>query len=107
MKTIEMIINEIKTNETMQLQLAEAAKTNTIADFLKAQGCEATEEEFMAAIKEQSEELDEDDLDAVAGGTNPNNIAMSCLTLGIGCLAHAIRSALGGGRGKDELLCVD
>ena len=106
MKTIEMIINEIKTNETMRQELAEAVKTNTVAEFLKNQGCEATVEEFMTAIKEQAEAMGEDDLDAVAGG-GIGNVAMSCLTVGLGCIWHAIRSALGSGSGKDNLLCDD
>ena len=110
MKTIETFINEIKTNETLQMQLAEAMKTNTLANFLKAQGCEATEEEFISAIKEPSEELSEDDLDAVAGGANWKEALLSVFTIGVGCAAEAIQSSLHGdvGNGPDgEILCDD
>lgn len=113
MKTIEMFINEIKTNEALQMQLAEAMKTNTLADFLKTQGCEASEEEFIAAIKEQSEELDEDALDAVAGGISHRQLGevlLSIFTAGVGCVVEVIQSATGsgvGGSSYGELLCND
>mgnify|MGYP003485153420 FL=1 len=42
MKTIEVIISEIKTSEELQKKLVEAAKNNTLAEFLKELGCEAT-----------------------------------------------------------------
>ena len=74
MKTIEMIINETKTNEAMRQELAEAVKTNTVTEFLKNQGCEATVEEFVAAIKEQTEVMGEDELDATAGGIDIERI---------------------------------
>ena len=51
MKTIEVIISEIKTSEELQKKLAEAAKNNTLAEFLKELGCEATAEEFINALK--------------------------------------------------------
>ena len=108
MKTIELFINEIKTNETLQMQLAEAMKANTLADFLKTQGCNATEEEFIDAIRAQSEELDEDALDAVAGGANWKEALMSVFTIGLACLNEAVSSAMneGVGNGPDgELLC--
>ena len=53
MKTIESIINQIKVSEDLQKKLAEAAKNNTVADFLKEQGCEATADEFIAGVKAQ------------------------------------------------------
>ena len=38
MKSIEAIINEIKASEALQQKLAEAAKNNAYADFLKEMG---------------------------------------------------------------------
>ena len=74
MKTIEAIINEIKASEELQKTLVEAAKNNTIAEFLKELGCEATAEEFAAAAKAQSAELSDAELDAVAGGYNEDEM---------------------------------
>ena len=70
MKTIEMLVNEIKNSEALQKLLAEAFKNNALATFLKEQGCEAAVEEFIAALKAQAEQLSDDALDAVAGGAN-------------------------------------
>ena len=94
MKTIEAIINEIKASEELQKKLEEAAKNNTIAEFLKELGCEATAEEFAAAAKAQSAELSEAELDAVAGGYNEVEMWVSICSLGIGCLIHAVESAV-------------
>ena len=66
MKTIEMLINEIKTSEALQKLLAEAVKNNALAAFLKEQGCEATAEEFIAALKAPAGELDDDALGGLA-----------------------------------------
>ena len=65
MKTIEAIINEIKASEELQKKLAEAAKNNAVEAFLKEQGCEATAEEFINALKPQEGELGDDELGAV------------------------------------------
>ena len=70
MKTIDAIINEIKSSGQLQKELAEAAKNNVIAEFLKEQGCEASAEEFIAALKNQTDEMNDNELDAVAGGYN-------------------------------------
>ena len=70
MKTIDMLISEIKASETLQKLLADAAKNNALAAFLKEQGVDATAEEFIAALKAQAETMDNDALDAVAGGTD-------------------------------------
>ena len=114
MKTIEMIINETKTNEAMRQELAEAVKTNTVTEFLKNQGCEATVEEFVAAIKEQAEAMGEDELDATAGGMSGDissdrlgNTLVSCITLGLACVVEIIKSVTGSGRGKKTFLCDD
>ena len=108
MKTIESIINQIKVSEELQKKLAEAAKNNTVADFLKEQGCEATAEEFIAAVKEPTEELSDAELDAVAGGANWIEAIISVATLGAMCAVTAITSALednGCEKTEGRLLC--
>ena len=103
-----MLINEIKNSEALQKLLAEAFKNNAIAAFLREQGCEAAAEEFIAALKAQAAELDDDALDAVAGGANWKEALLSVCTAGVGCAITAIVSAAesGVGNGPDgEILC--
>ena len=94
MKTIETVINEIKASEELQKKLAEAAKNNAVEAFLKEQGCEATAEEFINAIKPQEGELGDDELGAVSGGANITEAILSISTLGLGCAINAIYSAV-------------
>lgn len=98
MRTIEMLINEIKNNEALQKLLAEAAKNNAIAAFLKEQGVDATAAEFIAALKAQAEQMDDEALDAVAGGANGEEAIISILSFGICCIVEAINSS----KRKDE-----
>ena len=85
MKTIETVINEIKAREELQKKLAEAAKNNAVEAFLKEQGCEATIEEFINAIKPQEGELGDDELGAVAGGANWMEALISVVSVGVYC----------------------
>lgn len=94
MKAIETIISEIKASEELQKKLVEAAKNNTVAEFLKELGCDATVEEFAAAAKAQSAELSDAELDAVAGGANVDEAFISISLFGIGCIYYAIVSAI-------------
>lgn len=110
MKTIKTLINEIKTSETLQKLLAEAVKNNALAAFLKEQGCEATAEEFIAALKAPVGELDDDALDTVSGGANFFEAFYSIVSAGLACVAIALYRAKNGdvGNGPDgELLCHD
>ena len=108
MKTVEMLINEIKSSEILQKQLAEAAKNNTVAAFLADQGCEAGAETFFAALKSRTEALDDTALDRVAGGINVDETILSIFTAGIGCAIVATISAAESGVGdgpNDQILC--
>ena len=108
MKTIEKLIDEIKASETLQKLLAEAVKNNALADFLKAQGCESTVEEFIAALKAPAAELGDDALDAVAGGANAKEAFWSIISIGLMCVSYAIVSATGDGVGdgpNGKILC--
>ena len=93
MKTIETVINEIKASEELQKKLAEAAKNNAVADFLKEQGCEVTIEEFINAIKPQEGELGDDELGAVVGGANWMEALISVVSVGVYCAIIAAESA--------------
>ena len=94
MKAIEAIINEIKGSEELQKKLVEAAKNNTVAEFLKELGCEATVEEFINALKPREGELGDDELGAVSGGANITEAILSISTVGLGCAINAIYSAV-------------
>ena len=74
MKEIATVFSRIQNNKELQNKMAEAAKNNRLADFLKEMGYEETSEEFAAPVKPQNGELSDDKLDAVAGGADGNNI---------------------------------
>ena len=74
MSTLTTLVNQIQNNRELQKKLTEAAKNNTLVDFLKEMGYEGTSEEFAAPAKLQNGELTDDELDAVAGGTDGNHI---------------------------------
>ena len=109
MKAIETIISEIKASEELQKKLVEAAKNNTLAEFLKELGCEATVEEFINAIKPQEGELSDDELGAVAGGANWMEALISVVSVGVYCAIIAAESAYKDGdkveKTEGRLLC--
>ncbi|MBP3523935.1 MAG: hypothetical protein J6M56_10245 [Clostridia bacterium] len=109
MKTIDMLITEIKNSEALQKLLAQAVKNNALAAFLKEQGCEATAEEFIAALKAAAEQMDDTALDAVAGGANAEEAWISILSCGICCAIEAINSSKRKDKewGDGRILCDD
>ena len=71
MKTLEDLYKEVMASDELKKAFAQAAKDKKVADFLKAQGCDATEEEFKAFLVEKAKNdkaLSEEDLENVAGG---------------------------------------
>ena len=71
MKTLEDLYKEVMASDELKAAFAQAAKDKKVADFLKAQGCDATEDELKAFIQEKAgsdKPLSEDDLENVAGG---------------------------------------
>ena len=87
MKTLEDLYKEVIASEELKKAFAQATKENKVADFLKANGCDATEDELKAFVREKAgseKPLSEDDLENAAGGVN---FAQSVLGLGISCLA--------------------
>ena len=96
--------------ETLQKLLAEAVKNNALAAFLADQGCEATAAEFIAALKAQAEEMNDDALDAVSGGANTQETLLSIFSLGVGCAVYYYISTEGSGTGNGDdgrILCDD
>jgi len=71
MKTLQDLYKEVMASDELKAAVAQAAKDNKVADFLKAQGCDATEDEFKAFLVEKAKDdkaLSEDELENVAGG---------------------------------------
>lgn len=113
MKTLEKLYTDVMGSDELKSAVFAAAKENKLGEFLKAQGCEATEAEVAEFLKSKQGaegEMADDELDAVAGGgCNAAETTMSCMTLGLGCVAGAIVSATKDmpedGWGADCLLC--
>ena len=113
MKTLQELYQEIIKNDELKKAFLEAAKANKVTDFLKAQGCDATEKDIVAMLKEQSnKELTDEELDAVAGGCNSATeyeAIYSTITAGLLCVTWALNSATHGYVGqkdeKDGRLC--
>ena len=71
MMGLEELYTKTMADETLKKAYVEAASENKLAEFLKTNGCEATEEElkaFMDSKMNKKGELDDDELDSVAGG---------------------------------------
>ena len=71
MKTLEDLYKEVMASDELKKAFAQAAKDNKVADFLKAQGCDATEDDLKAFFEEKTKDdqpLSEDELENVAGG---------------------------------------
>ena len=71
MKTLQDLYKEVMASEDLKKAFAQATKENKGADFLKANGCDATEDEFKAFLTEKAKTgkaLSEENLENVAGG---------------------------------------
>ncbi len=105
MKTLQELYNEIIGSEELKKAYLEATKGDKIAEFLKAQGCEAKVEEIKAFLKERGDqELSDAELDSVAGGgCNMNTkleTILSVSTVGVGCATLALHSVRVGHTGQ-------
>ena len=105
MKSLQTLYTEILGSDELKKAYLEAAKGGKVAEFLRAQGCDATAEEvqtFLASKADQ--ELSDDELDSVAGGgcnlTTKDEATLSVCTAGLGCAAMAIESAVDGHTGQ-------
>lgn len=74
MKTLQELYEEIRKNDDLKKALADAVKAGKVTDFLKANGCDATEDELKEFVAEKTaqdkpmRELSFEELDLVAGG---------------------------------------
>ena len=69
--TLEELYAKAIADENLKKEFFDAANKGNLAEFLAANGCEASAEEaeeFVTAKKNQTGELDDDELDTVAGG---------------------------------------
>ena len=74
MKTVQDLYGEIVASDGLEEDIRRGEKEDKLQDFLKAHGCEATEEEVKEYIETKAAEdtpieLSEDELKNVAGGT--------------------------------------
>ena len=92
--TIEALYKRIIASDELKSAFVEAVKAQKLGDFLKAQGCDATEAEvidFIKSLQKGEGELADDELSAVAGGCNSTE-AIYSMTVVI-CIAIAAISA--------------
>lgn len=92
--TIEALYKRIIASDELKSAFVEAVKAQKLGDFLKAQGCEATEAEvvdFLKSLRKGEGEL-ADELSAVAGGCNSTE-AIYSMTVAF-CIRFAIMSAV-------------
>lgn len=92
--TIEALYKRIIASDELKSAFVEAVKAQKLGDFLKAQGCEATEAEvvdFIKSLRKGEGEL-ADELSAVAGGCNSTE-AIYSMTVAF-CIGFAIMSAV-------------
>lgn len=79
MKTLEALLKEINESEALQKKFAEATESDTLVEFLKGQGCDATLEELVSYVKAKEgpkAELSDEELSEVSGGRDKK-----CVTL--------------------------
>ena len=100
MKTMQDLYKEIINSDEQRKAFMEAAKSDKALEFIKAHGCEATEEELKAFLSKQSGELSDEELDNAAGGgcngATAVETAVSIFTVGFACACQAIDSATTG-----------
>ena len=113
MATLEEIYQQVVADDDAKAALAEAAKTpEGLQAFLTEHGCDAAPEEVAEFLRAKAAsgaegELADEELDAVAGGCNKWEGALSAITAGIYCAVAAIASAAGDGhKGTNgQILC--
>ena len=110
MKTLQELYSEVLKSEELKKSFTDAVQNDKVEDFLKANGCEASKEEFTEFLKEQQAktgEISDDELGNVAGGCHKSEAIISVVTAGIVCAQIAIASAFTGNLKGDngEILC--
>lgn len=93
--TIEALCSKVIGSEELKTAFVAAVKENKVAEFLKEQGCEATEAEVAEFLKSKQNaegEVSDAELDAVSGGCNGAEAVYSVFTAGLLCAGLAILS---------------
>ena len=105
MKSVQEVFDMIVESDELKAALQKAVENNAVGDFLKAQGCESSEEEFIELLKDEAEarELSVEQLDQVAGGHTVEYVE-SVLVWWTCAIAYTI-SVSGGEGNKESVLC--
>ncbi len=96
MKTAQELYGEIIASDELKKAFVEAMKAGKLEDFLKAQDCEATEEEIKEYVETKAAEdapieLSDDELKRVAGGSTIHSETCYCTGDTCGCSDTCIR----------------
>lgn len=89
--TIEALCSKVIGSEELKTAFVAAVKENKVAEFLKEQGCEATEAEVVEFLKSK-QNAEGEVYDAVSGGCNGAEAVYSVFTAGLLCAGLAILS---------------
>ena len=71
MKTLQELHKEISANKDLQKAYAAAIENDAVLDFVKANGCDVTEDdikEYISGIKNDDTPLSVEDIENVSGG---------------------------------------
>ena len=82
MKTIEELLKQIEASEVLKKEISAINTKEGFAAFMKAQGCDASVDDFMALIKAEDTcegEISDDAVEAVAGGVQAKKEDMDWL----------------------------
>ena len=100
MKTLQELYTEVMNSDALKTEFLALTTPEQVVAFAEKNGCTATVEEIKAFFEEQAAatgELTDAELAQVAGGKSVSidEIFDSVYTVGVGCAAMAIASALG------------
>ena len=104
MKTLNELYTEVTASDALKAEFLALKTPEDIVAFAKKNGCDATLDDIKTFFEEKqksSGELNEEDLEQVAGGkgTNLGEIVLSAGTVGLGCALLVAFSAAAGKAG--------
>ena len=70
MKTLQEVYDAIMESDELKKGIRDAMINGRLETFLKEQGCESTKAEFDEFIKEKAAKVSDEDLAAIAGGSD-------------------------------------
>ena len=102
MKTLQELYDEVISSDELKKEfMAASSDESDAAAFLKKHGCDSSMEELSTFLKEKFKpenvamtELEDADLDEVAGGGKTTTVINSIISVGIACAGKAICSAI-------------